>query len=163
MKAYESGDDSEAIAALGRAVDLAPNDPESLNSLAWALANTSLAKRDPAQARTLAERAVKANPENRDFRNTLVLALMRLGQDVEAVSTIKDAPHRIPWDDLAIAPCYHRLGRVDLAREAQASARKWRSSTTTLTPREAADFSALAGEVEAILSGLSINGCAPSP
>jgi hypothetical protein len=91
-----------------------------------------------------------------------VLALFRLGLDNEAVAMIEAAPQHVPWDDLAITPCYFRLGKPRQAREAQASALKWRSSSSTLTPREAADFRALAEEVEAILSGPAKEACTRS-
>jgi eukaryotic-like serine/threonine-protein kinase len=161
--AYQTGNDPRAIAALSRALELEPDDPESVNTLAWLLANTTPSKRNPSRARELAERLVKADPRNEEFRTTLLLALMRLGKDAEAISTIENAPSHTPFAELVVGPCYHRLGQTARARQAQSSALKWRAATDTLTARGQTDFQALAGEVKAILSGPPGHALAPAP
>jgi eukaryotic-like serine/threonine-protein kinase len=161
--AYQSGNDPRAIAALSRALELEPDDPESVNTLAWLLANTTPSKRNPSRARELAERLVKADPRNEEFRTTLLLALMRLGADAPAISTIENAPNHTPFAELVVAVCYHRLGQTGRARQAQSSALKWRAATDTLTTREQTDFQALAGEVEATLAGPPGHALAPAP
>ena len=137
--------------------------PRPLNALAWTLVNAAPAKRDLARARALAERALKISPDNQTFRSTLVLTFSRLGLDAEAVALVEKAPNRGPWEDLVIAPCYHRLGHTRLAREALDSALKWRTTATDLTPRLAADFRVLAAEAEKTISGPPGDGSATPP
>jgi membrane associated rhomboid family serine protease len=78
--ALERGMDAEAAAAFERALARRPDDAELANAVAYALAN---AGKELVRAEALVRRALEAEPENADYRDTLGWILCRRG-DVEA-------------------------------------------------------------------------------
>ena len=158
--AYQAGDDRAAIAAYEHTVKLVPTDVIAVNSLAWALLMAAPPNRDSARALELARRVHAVDPRNGIANNTLALALVRLHHDAEAVAVIGKSVQGSPWDDLVLAPAYSRLGQATRARDALASALRWRSLPASGSPpREAADFRVLIEEAEAARSGRSPPTC----
>jgi tetratricopeptide (TPR) repeat protein len=85
---YFSGRLADLLVQAGRLVEAGkvhartwqccPDEPAAMNAYAWLLATCSdAAQRDPAQALTLAGKAVAAEPKNGAFQNTLAVAHYR--------------------------------------------------------------------------------------
>ncbi|MFZ5774182.1 MAG: M48 family metalloprotease [Thermodesulfobacteriota bacterium] len=103
-----TGHAQEAAMAYQRAVQLAPNNQEALNNLAWLLLTTEIpGLRDPAQALILAQRAA-ALGGNAAVLDTLALALWMNGRQAEAVEAEQAA--------LALAEENHEFYRRQLER-----------------------------------------------
>jgi hypothetical protein len=88
----------EAIAELRRACDLDPFDPALLNSLAWIYATASPPSRNPREARSLAEQAVRLEPNNTDYLDTLAEACYVSGRPADALAAIDRALLLKPGD-----------------------------------------------------------------
>jgi len=92
-----------------------PNDPSFLGNLAWILvAPADPAQRHPAEALSLARRAVQAEPDNADFRNTLGLVEYRNDHWDEAISALNRSVelHKgtQPLDFFFLAMAHRRRG-----------------------------------------------------
>jgi tetratricopeptide (TPR) repeat protein len=104
-----------------KAFELAPDDPNVNNELAWFLATTPEPRlRDAALAVRLARKAVDARPRSAALRNTLGVAHYRNGDNQAAVTeletsmSLRDGGDGFDWFFLAMA--YWRLGERDKAR-----------------------------------------------
>jgi tetratricopeptide (TPR) repeat protein len=98
-----------------------PEDPSVNNELAWFLAtNPEPRLRDAAQAVRLAQKAVAAEAQSANYRNTLGVAHHRNGDDRAAVAELETAMNlgaggsSLDWFFLAMA--HWRLGNRDQAR-----------------------------------------------
>jgi serine/threonine protein kinase/WD40 repeat protein/tetratricopeptide (TPR) repeat protein len=151
--AYQSGDDQFAVSWMRRAAAIDPDDPYSLNTFAWYLLNSKRSSRDDFKAALAAARkAVALAPRERMIRNTLALALARLGRYEEAVGAIGQPESFDLWDRLVLAPCYHRMGQTLSARESLDRAIRAIETDPKMTPRDRDDAKALVAEAEKILA-----------
>jgi len=84
-------DTAGAIQELKTALELKPDSPDAENNLAWIYATADDPKlRNPAEALTLAQKAVKASPTpNPAFLDTLAEALLLNGEPLEALKIEK--------------------------------------------------------------------------
>jgi serine/threonine-protein kinase len=118
---WELGRQSEAAEPYRKALELAPEDAVVNNELAWFLAaNAEPRLRDSALAVRLAKKAVTAQPQIGEYRNTLGVAYYRKGDDKAAITELEVAMRlrsggdSLDWFFLAMA--HWRLGDRDKAR-----------------------------------------------
>jgi eukaryotic-like serine/threonine-protein kinase len=133
------GKTEEALVHYRTAVVLLPNDPNPLNNLAWVLATCADPKlRDPAQAVTLAKRAVELSVKQGDDRdqagrirlgtywNTLGVAHYRAGQLNEAVDALqKSVDLGSGGEDRYICVDWYFLAMANRKLDRKDEARKW--------------------------------------
>jgi tetratricopeptide (TPR) repeat protein len=124
------GKAEEAIAAHRKAIELDPQYAPAHNNLAWLLATSSDAKfRDPAQAITLAEKAVEIAPQDPTCPNTLGVAYYRIGNWKASITALEKSIElrkggdSCDWFFLAMA--HWQLGNKDTAREWYEKAVEW--------------------------------------
>jgi eukaryotic-like serine/threonine-protein kinase len=117
----KSGRYAEAADQFRKALEYDPEDPQTNNDLAWALAATECDPRDAAEAVRVAEKAVAARTANGNYWNTLGAAHYRNGDAKAAVSALdkamdlKSGGNGFDWFFLAMA--LHRLDDRKRARE----------------------------------------------
>ena len=86
----EFGHQAEAAEPYHKALELEEDDPDVNNDLAWFLATSSEpCLRDAARAVRLAKKAVTAEPEYANYRNTLGVAYYRNGDDKAAIAELE--------------------------------------------------------------------------
>jgi WD40 repeat protein/tetratricopeptide (TPR) repeat protein len=105
-------------------------DPAEANALARACAFAPAALPGPARPVPLAELAVRSQPHNHAFLNTLGAVLYRAGRFEEAVQKLKEGAARegnggTAWDFFVLAMACHRLNRAGEARDWLARAAAW--------------------------------------
>ena len=110
---------SRAMFQLARVLD--PDDPTTLNDIAWTVASRpETPTADLAQALDLIREAVAKAPDDGSFRNTLGVVRYRLGDWKGAVEALEDSVRLRdggdPFDWLFLAMARHRLGERDVAR-----------------------------------------------
>jgi Zn-dependent protease with chaperone function len=97
---FEAGEEDQALVHLKRAFELAPRDPEVLNSLAWALATAEDSDlRDPQAALVLAGEAVRLSPQPHIW-DTLAEAHYVNGQYAKAAAASRAALAAAPRERL---------------------------------------------------------------
>jgi eukaryotic-like serine/threonine-protein kinase len=106
---------------------------EDANALAWTLVDCPVATlRKPAEAITLAKRALTLSPEEGRFWNTLGVAYYRGEEFKSAIHTLEESMKRRsggdPYDWFFIAMAYKRLGDDRLARQWFDKSQKWLES-----------------------------------
>jgi tetratricopeptide (TPR) repeat protein len=118
--AYErSGDLSQAVAALKKALELQPNYSDALNYLGYMWADRG---ENLEEARTMIERAVQIEPDNAAFLDSLAWVLYKLKKPEEALAPMEKAvklteePDQTLLDHLG--DILADLNRLDEAREA---------------------------------------------
>jgi len=114
------GDKGEALAEINRAITIAPNNADNLNSRAWIL----LVSGQATEAEIDARQAVRLDPENLDNIENLGRALFHLERYEEAMKNFERVANALPdyeyiWGDLAMT--YGYFGRIE---EAKAAVRK---------------------------------------
>ena len=83
------GKDAQAEALYRKSLEANPNNPQMLARLAWFLLSApDRSVRRPAEALQLSLQAVKANPDNAGYLNTLGLAELRNGLCEDAIATL---------------------------------------------------------------------------
>jgi serine/threonine protein kinase/tetratricopeptide (TPR) repeat protein len=117
----EFGRQNEADEPYRKALELDTDDPAISNELAWFLATSpGPCLRNSALAVRLAKKAVRAQPESGNYRNTLGVAYYRNGEDKAAVAELERAIRMqaggssFDWFFLAMA--HWRLGDPNTAR-----------------------------------------------
>jgi tetratricopeptide (TPR) repeat protein len=135
---------TEALPVAGRA--------EAFNDLAWFHVIAPPGVRDPAKAHDHARQAVALAPAIATYRNTLGIALNRLGLDSEAVveleKSLADAPpSQAPFDLFFLATSYHRLGDSPRAKGCYERALRLENNAR-LSPRECEELQAFRLEAE---------------
>ena len=88
----EQGDKERAQAAIAKAIELAPDDPDCV----FAEFELALAGRDLDRARAIAERAVKLFPDEERAYRGLAAVLMERGELAAAESVLLDGVERLP-------------------------------------------------------------------
>lgn len=126
-----SGDYNQAARHFQKCLELKPDWPEALNYLGfmWAERGTNLAK-----ARELIEKAVKAEPKNGAYLDSLGWVLFRLGRPADALvyilKAIELSTQADPTEYDHLGDIYAALNQADKAREA------W-TKALSLEPNEA--------------------------
>ncbi|MCX6595968.1 MAG: tetratricopeptide repeat protein [Acidobacteria bacterium] len=133
-----SGRYSDAVAAFRRALQASPNTASIMNNLAWnlMLANTKLD-----EALTLSQTAVKKEPENPLFTDTLGMIYLKSGKADSALQLLRSLLRKYPKNptfQLHAALTHKALGQQQEARDLLESARKNKPSETELKEIDAA-------------------------
>ena len=128
----------------------------SLNNQAWELVNGPVGKRNPAQAILLARQAVKEEPTNAIYRNTLGVALYRAGQSKEAIPELEKSfadgkGQHDAFDLYFLAMCHAKLGDKVKARDCFARAVKWAEGQKNLLPQWVEELKEFRAEAEGVL------------
>ncbi|MFM7555936.1 MAG: tetratricopeptide repeat protein [Verrucomicrobiota bacterium] len=133
------GDEARSIEYLEKSLELKPDFDEALNHLGylWADKGTNLAR-----ARVMIEQALKAEPENPAYLDSMGWVLFRLGRHPEALEWLVKARQRSTEPDATVldhlGDAAAACGRWDLAREAwQASLKIEASAAITRKLAEA--------------------------
>jgi eukaryotic-like serine/threonine-protein kinase len=144
---------------LERLLVLEPGDSNVLNSLAWILATGPQRLRDPAKALAHAQAAVRLEPTNTLYVNTLGVTLYRLGRYSEAREILeKNADKQVKefaaFDLFFLAMCNHSLGDGKKAQsEYERAVRSFQEHQAELSdPIGKKDLSAFRAEAEAVLN-----------
>jgi tetratricopeptide (TPR) repeat protein len=126
------GEREKAKAELAKAIELVQRRPDAdaCNTLAWALVtNLDRKVRDPAQAVTLAKKAVELNPQNGNIWSTLGVAHYRAGEWKAAVSALEKSMSLRDGADCAacffLAMAQWQLGDPSQARRSYDEAVTW--------------------------------------
>ena len=131
----ETGQIDEACATLDRLVKLQPHDAVLLNFYGYLLADHD---RELARARAMIEEAVKQEPENPYYLDSLGWVLYRQGHYEEALDRLIDASNRI-GDDLTVlehtGDVLSALGRHDTALEIYRRALRLGGDAKVLQPK----------------------------
>jgi tetratricopeptide (TPR) repeat protein len=124
------GDLEQAERYFQKSLEISPNFAEAQNYLGymWAERGTNLAR-----ARDLIEKAVKAEPKNDAYLDSMAWVLFKLNQPKEALDYILKAIKNAEEEDATVydhlGDIYNALGQTDKAKEA------WRKSIS-LEPNE---------------------------
>jgi WD40 repeat protein/lipoprotein NlpI/predicted Ser/Thr protein kinase len=145
-----------AVAAVNRAVELAPDDASTQNLAAWLLVTGPPALRDPGRAVKLARDATNWHKTEPVYWNTLGVALYRAGRYAEAVTALEESRRlsgeaNVAYDLFFLALCHHKLGRPDEAKKAYRDAVAWVEAHPKLSPPDRADLAAFRAEAEEAL------------
>jgi Flp pilus assembly protein TadD len=110
-----AGRPEDAVRILRRMMPALEKDVETLNNLAWILANASI---DPAQGLEFARRARELSPDDAVILDTFGWAAVRAGRAGEAVEPLERAWKATEDPEVRghLAAALHGLGRVDEAR-----------------------------------------------
>ena len=132
------GEFKQAIERFERVLEIRPDSAKFQNQLAWLLVTSpEHSLRDPAKAQSLAEQAVRSEPESGEYWNTLGVALYRCNNPLEARDALmksvelSDGGDAIDWYFLALA--YLRIGELELASEWFSRAQQWCQLQTSLS------------------------------
>ncbi|MEW6427036.1 MAG: tetratricopeptide repeat protein [Thermodesulfobacteriota bacterium] len=112
----ERGREQDAIAAMERIIDFAPENPFALNFVGYSWADRGERLED---ARAYIEKAVSIRPEDGFIRDSLGWVYLRLGRMQDALRELELAAQLTPDDPTILdhlGEVYHRLGRLDDAR-----------------------------------------------
>jgi uncharacterized protein HemY len=129
-----------------------------LNNKAWQLANGPAGQRDPAKALKLIQEAVKLQPNDPTFLNTLGVVQYRNGQYKEAAATLEKSlaagnGASDAFDLFFLAMAHARLGDLARGRECFDRAVKWCEARKDLEPQHALELKAFRAEAEQVLRG----------
>jgi eukaryotic-like serine/threonine-protein kinase len=153
-----SRDYAGALAALRKAVQADPNDPNAYNALARFLITGPKELRDPAAALPLARWAIEFAPDPSPYRNTLGVALYRNGRFKEALGVLEKSlaagkGKADGFDLFFLAMCERRLGDKAAAKVRYDQAVKWlQARRGKLSSEEVQALTAFQAEAEAELS-----------
>jgi WD40 repeat protein len=146
----------QAIERFRREVKAKPDSAWACNALAWTYVAAPEALRDVEAALPLAEKAVRLEEKNTNYRNTLGVAYYRAGRYREAVAILRanvvKQSDRVLADDLYfLAMSYHRLGEPERARDYYDWAVRWVSMQRDLRPESLEELTAFRAEAEELL------------
>jgi uncharacterized protein HemY len=127
--------------------------------MAWRLVTGPADKRDPARALQLIQEALKQQPKNSHFLNTLGLVQYRNGQYAAAVVALEKSltaskGEFAGFDLLFLAMCHARLGAPAKARDCFDRAVTWCDGKKGLADHHVQGLKAFRAEAEAVLNGL---------
>jgi hypothetical protein len=130
--------------------------PMALNAAAWPLVTGPAGQRDPARALKLVQEALKLQPNNAAFLNTLGVAQYRNGQYKEAAATLEKSlaagkGRSAGFDLFFLALCHARLGDPARAKDCFDRAVKWTEAQKGLQAPQVEQLRAFRAEAEAEL------------
>jgi serine/threonine protein kinase/WD40 repeat protein len=130
---------------------------KALNNQAWHLVTGPAEQRDPATALQLIQEAVKLQPENTTFLNTLGVVQYRNGKYAEAVVALeKSLAGKVAGEAhnlFFLTMCHAKLGNPAKAKYCFERAVKWLEAQKNLKPERAKELKAFRAEAEALLNG----------
>jgi tetratricopeptide (TPR) repeat protein len=112
--------------------------------------------RDVQQAVSLAEQAVKLQPGQWDYHNTLGIAYYRAGRYNDALAALEKslrggAGHSDAFNLYFIAMAFHRMGQSAKASECYSRAVAWHQAQKDLEPTQAQELKAFRAEAAGLL------------
>jgi WD40 repeat protein len=127
-----------------------------LNNDAWHLVTGPADKRDPARALQLIQQALKEDPSNSTFLNTLGVVQYRNGQFREALATLEKSlaggqDEFDAFDLFFLAMCHAKLGDPAKAKDCFDRAVKWVKAQKNLAPQYTEELKAFRAEAEQVL------------
>jgi Flp pilus assembly protein TadD len=139
-----------------QALDKKPEDAQACNNLAWAYLTAPEPLRDGKAAVLLAEKAVRKEPKNPIYANSLGLAYYRTGQYRQAVEVLRPNLHSqeasvLAYDLYILAMSCHRLGETERARDYYTWAVRGSDAQKGPAPAQVDELSTLRAEAEAVL------------
>jgi serine/threonine protein kinase/WD40 repeat protein len=146
----------QRIERMRRELEASPDRAQICNNLAWALATAPESLRSVEEAVTLAETAVRLNPEKPTYRNTLGVAYYRAGRYRDAVQTLEpnlqaQQDWGLAFDLYFLAMSHHRLGEPARARDYYELAVRWSQTQQTRSAEDAEELSMFRAEAEQVL------------
>ena len=133
-----------------------PDDALSCNNLAWAYLTVPEALRDLTAVLALAEKAVRLEPKNATYVNTLGLAYYRAGRLRAAEATLRpnlrsQENWALCFDLYILSMSCQRLGEAERARDYFTWAVRWPRSEDDLSAGQLRELQAFRAEAEAVL------------
>jgi serine/threonine protein kinase/WD40 repeat protein len=133
-----------------------PDDANACNGLAWVYATGPEPFRDAKAALPLAENAVRREPKNALYRNTLGVAFYRLGRFREAADVLRanlenQEDGALACDLYFLAMSQQRLGEPARARDSYELAVRWARAQTNLSVTDIEELATFRAEAEACL------------
>jgi hypothetical protein len=135
------------------------NNPDSAfycNRLAWTLVTAPPALRNVEEGIALAERAVRLDSEEDDYRNTLGVAYYRAGRYRESVETLQpnlttQSDDSLAFDLYFLSMSHYQLGDKARARDHYDWAVRWTAAQPALSARDAEELALFRAEAEELL------------
>jgi WD40 repeat protein/Tfp pilus assembly protein PilF len=139
-----------------QAIKLGTKKPTALNNEAWRLVTGPAGQRDPARALELIRQAIKQEPDNATFLNTLGVVQYRNGQYKEAVAALEKSlsaskGQSDAFDLFFLAMCHAKLEDATKAKDCFDRAVKWVDGQKNLPAQHAEELKAFRAEAEAVL------------
>jgi serine/threonine protein kinase/WD40 repeat protein len=136
--------------------ELVGRNPMALNNEAWRLVTGPAEERDPARAFKPIQEAVKLQPNESTFLNTLGVVQYRNRQYKEAAATLEKSlaagnGRHDGFDLFFLAMCHAKLGEPDKAKDCFDRAVKWTEAQKGLPAEYAEELKAFRAEAEAAL------------
>ena len=150
------GKQAEAQADRDQALKESPRRALSLNNQAWQLVSGAVDQRDPARALQLSTEAVRLEPGNPVYLNTLGVVQYRLGRYADAAATLEKSlaagqGTHDAFDLFFLAMCYHHLGDAARARLCYDRAVQWFQNKKDLDFQSVTELEAFQAEAAALL------------
>jgi hypothetical protein len=128
------------------------------NDKAWRLVTGPADQRDPARALQLIQEAVRLDPDESLYLNTLGVVQYRGGQHRETVATLEKSlavgkGQYDAFDLFFLAMAHGRLGNPVKARECFDRAVKWCDARNDLSPQHVEELKGFRAEAEQVLRG----------
>jgi uncharacterized protein HemY len=127
-----------------------------LNNRAWSLATGPADQRDPAQALKLIQDALKLQPDETSFQNTLGVIQYRNGQYAQAITRLEKSlrinkGEFAAFDLFSLAMCHAKLGDAAKAKDCFDRAVRWTEAQKNLPADYVEELKAFRTEAEAEL------------
>ncbi|HXG09325.1 MAG TPA: tetratricopeptide repeat protein, partial [Gemmataceae bacterium] len=151
-------DPAKAAADFQKSLDLKPEQAEVCNDLAWILVTGPAELRDAKRAVSLAERAIKLEPQRWTYHNTLGVAYYRADRYKDAIVALETSLRMSGgqsdgFDLYFLAMCHHRLGDAAKAKECFDRAAQWgEQHWARLSPEHQQELKAFEAEAKAVLA-----------
>jgi tetratricopeptide (TPR) repeat protein len=134
-------------------------DPQQANDVAWACVRFPGAVKDFKRPQELLTRALKAQPENANFLNTLGVVQYRSGLPKEAIATLEKSlassqGRHDGFDLYFLAMCHAKLGDATKAGDCFDRAVRWVEGQKHLSPQQELELQEFRAEAESELKAL---------
>jgi serine/threonine protein kinase/WD40 repeat protein len=148
---------AQMLAQYRRAVETEPDNASACNNLAWCYLTAPAALRDVKAALPLAEKAVRLDGGNANYRNTLGVAYYRAERYREAVDLLRPNLDRKDYwgparDLYFLAMSHHRLGETEKARDYLTWAVRWTNSQRGIGAAQREELAQFRAEAEEVLN-----------